>query len=74
VAQERKIDLATQAFLCEADRQRVDLLSLPSFRSKVGQGARDGPEDPEGEELQRLIEDLDEEERWEREEKSGEES
>jgi hypothetical protein len=56
--QARRIDLATQTFLCGADSLRVDMLELPSFRSKVGQGSWDGPEDPTGEEIQQLIEEL----------------
>jgi hypothetical protein len=35
-------------------------LGLPSFRSRVGQGARDGPGDPTGEEVDLLCKELDE--------------
>jgi hypothetical protein len=59
-AQEASIDLATQTFLCESERLRVGSLGLPSFRSRVGQGARDGPGDPTGEEVDLLCKELDE--------------
>ena len=57
--EEERVDLATQTFLCGAERLRVNSLGLPSFRSKVGQGARDGPGDPTREELDLLYRELD---------------
>jgi hypothetical protein len=57
--QEDKIDIATQIFLCQAESLRVGSLGLPSFRSKIGQGARDGPGDPTEEEKSLLIQEMD---------------
>jgi hypothetical protein len=57
--QEERIDLATQSFLREAEGLRVNCLELPSFRSKVGQGAWDGPEDPTSEQVDLLLQELD---------------
>jgi hypothetical protein len=59
IAQEKRVDLATQNFLCEAERFRVGSLGLPSFRSRIGQGARDGPGDPSREETELLCQELD---------------
>jgi hypothetical protein len=59
-SQEDRVDLATQIFLCQAERLRVKSLGLPSFRSRVGQGAKDGPGDPTAEEMSLLCEELDE--------------
>ena len=59
-AEEDRIDLATQEFLRRAEELRVVGLKLPSFRSKVGQGARDGPGDPSREEVDLLLEEMEE--------------